>query len=83
MFRIRIRIHRIHKFLGLAAPDPDLLVRGMDPVPDPAPDPNQDPSTSKIVRKTLIPTVLRLLFDFLSLKNYVNVPSISNKQKNL
>jgi hypothetical protein len=30
---------------------------------------------AKIVRKTLIPTVLRLLLDFLSLKNDVNVPS--------
>ncbi len=29
----------------------------------------------KIVRNTLIPTVLRLLFDFLSLKNDVYVPS--------
>jgi hypothetical protein len=28
---------------------------------------------AKIVRKTLIPTVLRLLLDFLSLKNDVNV----------
>ncbi len=37
----------------------------------------------KIVRKTLIPTVLRLLFDLLSLKNDVNVPSKRNKQKNL
>jgi hypothetical protein len=27
----RIRIHRIHMFLGL--PDPDPLVRGMDPDP--------------------------------------------------
>jgi hypothetical protein len=36
----------------------------------------------KIVRKTLISTILPLLFDFLSLKNYVNVPSKSNKQKN-
>ncbi len=34
---------------------------------------------AKIVRKTLIPTVLLLLFDFLSLKN---VPPKSNKQKN-
>ncbi len=34
VFRIRIRIHRIHMFLGL--PDPDLLVRGMDPDPDPS-----------------------------------------------
>jgi len=37
---------------------------------------------AKIARKTLIPTVLRLLFDFLSLKNDVNVASKSNKQKN-
>ncbi len=37
---------------------------------------------AKIVRKTLIPTALLLLFDFLSLKNYVNVRSKSNKQKN-
>jgi hypothetical protein len=36
----RIRIHRIHMFLGL--PDPDTLVRGMDP--DPALDPDLDPS---------------------------------------
>jgi hypothetical protein len=32
----RIRIHRIHMFLALPAPDP--LVRGMDS--DPAPDPS-------------------------------------------
>ncbi len=38
---------------------------------------------AKIVRKTLIPIVLRLLNDFLSLRNDVNVPSLSNKQKNL
>ncbi len=37
---------------------------------------------AKIVRKTLIPTVLWLLYDFLSLKNYINVSSKSNKQKN-
>jgi hypothetical protein len=37
---IRIRIHRIHMFLGLQDPDP--LVRGMDPDPEPALDP--DPS---------------------------------------
>jgi hypothetical protein len=39
--RIRIRIHRIHMFLGLLDPDP--LVRGMDPDPDPALDPDLDP----------------------------------------
>ncbi len=37
---------------------------------------------AKIVRKTRILTVLWLLLDFLSLKNDVNVPSKSNKQKN-
>jgi hypothetical protein len=35
----------------------------------------------KILRKTLIHTVLLLLYDFLSLKNVVNVDSKSNKQK--
>jgi hypothetical protein len=55
-------------FLG----HPDLLVRGPDP----------DPSTSSKNRKiNLDPTVLRLLYDFLSLKNYLNVPSKSNKHK--
>ena len=45
-------------FLGLQDPDPDPLVRGMDP--DPALDPDPDPSIimPKIVRKTLIPTIL-------------------------
>jgi hypothetical protein len=37
---------------------------------------------AKKVRKTLILTVLLLLLDFLSLKNDVNVPSKSHKQKN-
>jgi hypothetical protein len=37
---------------------------------------------TKIVRKPLLPTVLSLLYDFLSLKNEVNVPSKSNMQKN-
>ena len=40
---IRIRNHRIHMFLGLLDPDPDPLVKGMDP--DPAADP--DPSIIK------------------------------------
>jgi hypothetical protein len=61
-------------FLGLLDPDP--LIRGMDL--------DSDPSIikQKIVRKSLIPTVLLLLFNFLSLKNYVYVPSKSNKQEN-
>jgi hypothetical protein len=53
---IRIWIHRIHVFLGLLDPDPepDPLVRGMDP------DLDLDPSNikQKIVRKTLISPVL-------------------------
>jgi hypothetical protein len=62
-------------FLGL--PDPDPLVRGTDP--DPSPDFYHQ---TKIERKTLIPTVLSLLYDFLSLKNDVNIPSKNNNQKN-
>ncbi len=37
----------------------------------------------QIIRKTLNPSVLWLLSDFLSLRNDVNVPLKSNKQKNL
>ncbi len=33
---LRIRIHWLHMFLGLLDPDPDPLVRGMDPDSDPA-----------------------------------------------
>ncbi len=39
------------------------------------------PSTSKTNKKTLISTPFWLLFDFLSLKNDVSVPSKSNKKK--
>jgi hypothetical protein len=35
---------------------------------------------TKIVRKTLITIVLRLLLDFSSLKNDVNIPSKSKKR---
>jgi neurofibromin 1 len=38
---LRIRIHRIHMFLGLLDLDPDPSVRGMDP------DPDLDPSITK------------------------------------
>jgi hypothetical protein len=75
VLRIRIRIRRILTFLGLLDPHPDPLIRGLDPDPVPY-------CQAKIVRKTLIPTVLLLVLDFLSLKNDVNVPSKSNKQKN-
>jgi hypothetical protein len=67
-------------FLGLQDPDPDPLVRGMDP--DPALDP--DPlSSCKNSKKNLDSFYFVTLFDFLSLKTDVNVPSKSNKQKKL
>jgi hypothetical protein len=62
VFRIRIR-----KFLGIKDRDP--LVRCTDPDP-----PIVKP---KIVRNPLISAVLRFLYDFLSVKNDVNVPSKS------
>jgi hypothetical protein len=64
--------------LGLPDPDPDPLVRGMDP--DPASDPSIIMQNSK---KNLDSFYFVTLFDFLSLKNDVNVPSKSNKQKKL
>ncbi len=38
---------RIYMFLGILDPDPDLLVRGVDPDPDPALDLDPDPSIIK------------------------------------
>jgi hypothetical protein len=67
-------------FLGL--PDPDPLVRGMDP--------DLDLlwirillSSCKNSTKNLHSHYFVALFDFLSLKNDVNVASKSNKQKEL
>ncbi len=59
--------------MGLLDPDP--LVRDMDPAPI--------YHQAEIVRKSLIPIVLRLLYDFLSLNIDVNVASNGNQQKNL
>ncbi len=86
--RIRIRIHGIHMFLGLPDPDPDPLVRGMDPewiririllwiririlL-----------SSCKNCKRILDSYYFVTLFDFLSLKNDVNVASKSNKQKKI
>ncbi len=58
-------------FLGLQDPDP--LVRDMDPDPD--------PSIMQNSKKNLDSYYFVTLFDFLSLKNDVNVPSQSNKKK--
>ncbi len=62
-------------------PDPDSLVRvrGMDPDTDPTPDPL---SSSKNCKKNLASYCFVTFFDFLSLKNDVNVPLKNNKQKN-
>jgi hypothetical protein len=65
---------RIHMFLGL--PDPDPLVRGMDPDPDPS-------IIMQNSKKNLDSFYFVALFYFLSLKNDVNAPSKSNKQKKL
>jgi hypothetical protein len=71
-------------FLGLSDLDPDPLVRGIDPDPDPALDPDPDPSSScKNSKINLDSYHFVTLFDFLSLKNDVNVASKSNKQKKL
>jgi hypothetical protein len=70
---LRIRIRRIHMFLGL--PDPDPLDRGTD----------SDPSIikQKLVRKPFDSYCFVTFFYFLSLIKDVNVPSNSNKQKKL
>ncbi len=60
-------------FLGL--PDLDLLVRGVDPDPS--------LSSSKNSKKNLDSYYLLTRFDFLYLKNDVNVASKSNLQKKL
>jgi hypothetical protein len=58
----------------LGLPDPDPLVRAMDP----------DPSIlCKNSKKNLDSYYFVTLFDILSLKNDVNVPSKRNKQKKL
>ncbi len=73
-------VYGITKMFGVTSgadpddPGSDPLVRGTDP--------GSFYHQAKIVRQTLIPTVLWFLFVFLSLKNNVNVPSKSNKQKN-
>jgi hypothetical protein len=60
--------------LSLLDLDPDPVVRGTDP----------DPSMvkQKEFKKNLIPLFFLTSFDFLSLKNYVNVALKSNKQNN-
>jgi hypothetical protein len=73
-------------FFGLPDPDPDPQVRGMDPDPALDPDPVLDPDPSIIMqknKKNLESYYFVTLFDILSLKNNVNAPSKSNKQKKL
>ncbi len=58
-------------FLGL--PDPDPLVRGMDPDPDRALDPDPSIIMQKYSSKKNLDSCFVTLFDFLSLKNDVYV----------
>ncbi len=74
--RIRIRIHQIQMFFGLPDPDPDPLVRGMVWI-------RILLSSCNNNKKNLESYYSVTLFDFLSLKNNVSVPSKSNKQKKL
>jgi hypothetical protein len=62
-----------------ALPDPDPLVRSMDPDPDPS---IIIISSNKNSKKNLDSYCFVTSIGLLSLKNYVNVPSKSNKQKN-
>jgi hypothetical protein len=62
VLRIRIRM-----FLGLL--DPDLIVRGTDT------DPSIIKQNSKKTLDSHVPVLFCVLFDFLSLKNDVNVTS--------
>ncbi len=59
---LRIRIRWSRMFSGLLDPFPDPLVTRKDPDPYP------------LLRKTFTSTGLWLIYDFLSLKNYVSVP---------
>ncbi len=68
---VRDLVSRIRMFLGLLDSEPDPLVRGMYRIWI-----QTLPSS-----KTLTPTVLWLLYDFFSLKNYATVSTKSNKQK--
>ncbi len=81
--RIRIRIHRIHMFLGLLDPDP--LVRGMDPDPlvrgmDPRIQIRIHTKTSWI-RNTGSPNVF--CYDFLNIMIWPTRYGITSKYKSL
>jgi hypothetical protein len=73
------------------SPGKDIYVKmvllSSDADPEPHPNVLGPPGSfyhqAKIVIKTFISTVLWLLYDFLSLENYVNVASKCNKQKKL
>jgi hypothetical protein len=70
----------MHMFLGFPDPDPDPLVKGIDPVPDFGSGSGSfyNHANSK---RNLDSYYYVTLFDFLSFKNDVNVPSKSDKQK--
>jgi hypothetical protein len=55
----------------------------LHPYADPDPESGSFCHKATLLRKNLIPAVLGLLYDYLSLKNDVNVASKSNKQKSV
>jgi hypothetical protein len=74
LFKTMFRIHRILMLLGLSDPDPlvmEVWIRIRIFL-----------SSSKNSKKNLASYCFGLLLDFLSLKQNVNEPSKSNKQKN-
>ncbi len=75
VLRIRIRIHRIQVYFGLLDPDPNPLVRGMDPVP-------YHSIIKQNSKKNLDFYCFVTSFWLFTLKNDVKVPSESNMQKN-
>jgi hypothetical protein len=77
---LRIRIHRIHMFLGL--PDSDTSQR-YGSGSGSCSGSGSFYHHAKMVRKTLIFYHFVTLLDFLSLKNDVNVASKINKQKKI
>ncbi len=78
LIRIRIRIHRTHMCFGPPGSGSGSISQRYGSGSGSA----SFYHSAKIVRKILMSTVLWLLFDFLPLNNYVNIPSKSNRQKN-
>jgi hypothetical protein len=73
VLQIRFTIRRIHLYLGFPDPHPDLLEKQIRILP----------LSRKNSKKNIDSYCFVTSLIFLSLKNYINVPSKSNKKKNL